>query len=99
MARQYLHFDQDAQDEVILTTYRAQEASHHSHATNVERYTDMLKTLPAGPFRDRIAALLITEQAALEQHEAILNATAKQLPPKARADAAFGRIKAKGLLG
>lgn len=99
MARKYQFLTDDQQDERMVATFHAQEASHHSHAMNVERYTDMLTTLKDGPFKERIAALLITEQEALDQHEALLAATEKQLPESARAETAMNRLAVKGVIG
>jgi len=106
MARIYQVLSQAEQDDMILQTVYGLEASHAAHAVNIARYTAMLPTipdtllLPSGQlFRDRIAELLKTEQAALDQHEHLLDQAVPQLPKgqdlldaKARFTARQGKV-------
>lgn len=91
----YKLLSQDEQDEILVNTLRAQERDHFCYAANVERYTNALTTLPPGPKRDYIAALLVTETEAMDHQSHIVNHTQKQMPPQARVDAALARILAK----
>lgn len=91
----YRILTQAQQDDVVVNTLMAQEASHHSHALNVDRYAALLQTLPQGPRYDQIAALLVTEQEALDFHEHLIEATTAQLPAQADLDASVARLAAK----
>lgn len=104
----YVVLTPDEQDEIIVQTLKAQEHDHFCHTMNVQRYTDILTSFPAvpdaeatlplregDPFHVRIAKLLRTEQAALDQVTVIVDKTARQLPSQARIDAARQRLTAR----
>lgn len=65
------------------------------HELNRERYTEMLKSLPQGDFRQRIQQLLAETNSRIAEVEAILQTTEPQLPPPARIEAAVQRMEAR----
>lgn len=88
----------DDQDDILANTLLAQERDHFCHALNVQRYTELVKVLPEGDYKQRITHLIGTEQAALANVEATLTETSKQLPADAtRVTAAATRMKAREL--
>lgn len=95
-AQEFLLLPQDQKDDIIVETHLTHERELYIYSLNVERYTEMLKLLEPGPYRDHIAALLVTEQTALEQQTVIVTATTAQLPKDAAAlAAARDRVLAK----
>lgn len=95
MARTYAVLTQAEQDDMVVATVHAQEQAHFQHALNVERYTAMVADMPEGPFKERITALLVTEQAAVSDHEQLLDKTVAQLPKGPALLEAVARVEAK----
>ncbi len=48
----YTVLTQDEQDDILIQFMQAQERDHFAHTINEARYTQMLKTLPDGAFKD-----------------------------------------------
>lgn len=92
----YQTIDDDDQDEALIAFVVSQERDHHSHTLNKQRYEAMLITLPDGPFKTRVLELLTQTNSRLSDIDAILAATAPQMPPPARVAASVARMKAKG---
>ena len=90
---EYMMLTQDEMDDAIVRTLKAREVDHFMHAANVERYTNMLATLPEGKFKDYIAKLVISEDEARINHEHMIEHTRAQLPKdQTRVDAAMQRM-------
>ena len=83
----------DEKDDIIVNFTRAQERDHYCHSINLERYDEMLKTLPTGDFRNDIEKRKADTQSRIAEVEKILEATAAQMPDAARIEAAMQRIK------
>jgi ferritin-like metal-binding protein YciE len=92
---QYQLLTQEEQDEIIATFLKAQERDLFVHNLNRQRFEDMLGTLPAGEFRQRIQQLKAETEQRISEVDAIIKSTAKQLPPQARLQAAAQRIAAR----
>lgn len=86
---------QDEQDETIVAFFLAQERDLHALTVSIERYQNMLKTLPPGPWRERIEQLLNESLERKFQVESIIEATRPQLPPPERIEAAKLRLANK----
>jgi hypothetical protein len=95
----YIVLNEDEKNEILINTLLAQERDHFCYERNVERYTNLIPTLPEGEYKDKISALLITEQKALENTEATLAHTQAQLPSDANVLAeAIDKYKTKQLV-
>lgn len=92
MPRQYRLLTQEEMDDIIVEFYAAQERDAFCHELNKQRYEEMLKVLPPGPFRDQIVGLLEETKARMAEVDAILTKTEPQLPPPTRLTAAAQRM-------
>jgi hypothetical protein len=97
---EYKLLSDDEKDEIIAAFLKAQERDHYCYSINAERYATMLDDplLTDMEFRARIEKLVITERAAQRQVEKIVEHSAAQLPTKEKLDAAFARLKVKGMV-
>jgi hypothetical protein len=97
---EYKIITQDEQDEHLVNFLRAQETDHYLHQINIDRYEQIIadETITDQNFKSRIAALIVTERAALAQVAKIIEHTADQVPTKERIDAAVSRLTAKGVI-
>ena len=92
----YLLLSDDEQDEILAGFLLAQERDKFSHTVNQERYDALLTSLSPGPFLQRIQRLREETNSRLEEVNAIIANTIRQLPTPARLDAAIARLRAKG---
>lgn len=92
---EYVVLDQDERDEIIVSYLKAQERDLFCHRINLERYNEMLKTLPEGKFKSHINDLRLQTLEKLSEVESIINATKRQLPPLERINTALMRINQK----
>jgi len=83
----------DEQDDIVVGFMLAQERDVFCHDLNQTRYTALLTTLPAGPFREKIQGLLDSTIARKAEVEAIIAETDKQLPSVGRMNASILRVK------
>ncbi|MCX7800087.1 MAG: hypothetical protein N2109_07065 [Fimbriimonadales bacterium] len=95
MPRQYRVLSQEEMDDIVVEFFAAQERDMFCHELNKQRYEEMLKVLPEGEYRQRVARLLAETNERMAEVEAIIAKTEPQLPPTARVQAAAQRIKAK----
>lgn len=95
MPRNYLVLTPEQQHDTVVEFYFAQEKDHFCHTINAERYAEMLKVLPAGPFKDKIQKDLADTHGRLIEVETILDKTASQMPTGAKLTAAIARRDAK----
>lgn len=91
----YEVLSQDDQDEVIVAFMLAQERDHYCHEINRERYGQILLTLSAGKFHDRVSELLAETNERLVEVSAIIVATKSQMPPADRVSMSMERLKSK----
>jgi len=91
----YQLLSQDEQDDTIVSSLLAQERDHFCHTTNLQRFEEMLKTLPEGAWRTRITQLRDDTKARLAEVDSILKALKAQLPPAERLAAAKKRLTTK----
>jgi hypothetical protein len=94
----YRFLTRDEQDDMIVATMRAQELDLFTHRVNLERY----RAIAASRLRDTQLRRNVEQEipvlvARIEDVEAIIAAVEAQMPPPARAAAAFERLlKAAG---
>jgi Tfp pilus assembly protein PilO len=91
----YKTLKQDEMQEVIVSFYKGQETDLYVHNINKERYEEMLKTLPEGPFKTRVEKLLAETNERIEEVSAILAATEKQLPAQNEIDTVLASLELK----
>lgn len=87
--------DQEEQDRILAEFLWAQERDLYCHCINLERYDAMLRTLPEGEWRNRIAQLREETAKRRAEVESIIAATLPQLPPEPRLQAAIAKVKAQ----
>jgi hypothetical protein len=94
--RTYHILSEDEKDDMIASTLLSQERDDFSHATNIDRYEEMLKdpNMPA-KFRSRVEELLSETRNRLAEVRTIENALEKELPAANRLNAAVARLHAK----
>ena len=85
----------DEKDEITVAFMEAQERDKFCHELNMERYDDILTSLPEGDFRKKITNLRTETQSRLDEVNPIIVSTQKQMPDAARVTAAQARLKAK----
>ncbi|MBA7557137.1 hypothetical protein ES705_49871 [subsurface metagenome] len=88
---EYLVLSQDEQDDIIVSFMLGQERDKYCHELNLQRYTEMLKTLEAGEWRDRVSKLKSETVSRLAEVNSIINVTKPQMPPLERITAAKQR--------
>lgn len=92
----YKALSQDEMDQILVEFYRATERDLFCHEVNLERYQEMLKTIPEGLWRERITQLAVETEARIAEVQSVLEATKlKQLPPEARFKAALEVVQGK----
>ena len=89
----YQVLSQDEQDDIIVSFMLSQERDKYCHSLNLERYTEMLKTLEAGPWRDRVTKLKDDTVSRLAEVDSIIAVTTPQMPPAERLAAAIARLQ------
>ena len=90
---QFKLLSQQEQDEMLAVTLLAQERDLYAHLLNLDRFNEMLQTLPAGEFRDRITQLRDETQSRIAEVSSIIEALEPQLPPPARLATAKARLE------
>lgn len=92
----YKALSEQEQHDMLTRTLLANERDHFSHTATHERITEMLKTLPSGPFKDRMAGTLLELESRLAEVGSILDATTAQLPADdSLVQASIERVKAE----
>jgi hypothetical protein len=86
---------QEEQDEIVVSYLHSQERDEYCHEINLNRFNEMLATLPAGKHKDRITQLRDQTQERLGEVQSIIAATKKQLPSAERLQAAKQKLAAK----
>jgi len=86
---------QDEKDEIVVEFMLSQERDSYCHTLNLERYDQMLNGLPEGEWKKRVEHLRAETAKRLNEVDTIIAATEKQMPPKARIEAAMLRSKQK----
>nr|WP_297805374.1 hypothetical protein [Tepidiforma sp.] len=82
-------------DDIVVEFLKAQERDLFVHNLNRKRFENMLQTLPPGEFRQRIQQLKAETEQRISEVDTIIRATANQLPPQTRLQAAAQRIAAR----
>ena len=95
MAYQYRHLSLDERDDMLVATMQAQERDLFTHTINLERFEAIAAAGAASPFTTRIAAEIPVVRSRIAEVSAIIAALEPQMPPKARADTAAARLKAR----
>ncbi|MBA7484016.1 hypothetical protein ES707_19535 [subsurface metagenome] len=90
----YQVLTQDEKDDIIVSFMRGQERDKYCHELNLARYTEMLKTLEPGKWRDRVSKLKDDTVSRLVEVDSTIAATAAQMPPAGRVTAAKQRLEA-----
>ena len=91
----YKVLTQEEQDEIVVEFMKAQERDEFTHSLNLERFEQMLSTMPECTWKQRIVQLKDETQVRLNEVQSILKATALQMPPADRLEKAKLRMKAK----
>lgn len=86
---------QDEQDEIHAAFLASQERDLFCHQINADRYTEMLKVLPAGTFRTRIEGLKQDTLSRIDEVTRIIDASV--MPSVERLIAAKERVDTKVL--
>ena len=94
--RTYHILSEDEKDDMIASTLLSQERDDFSHATNIDRYEEMLKddSMPT-QFRSYIEKMLAESRTRLAEVRSIENALEKELPATARLNSAVARLRSK----
>ncbi|MBA7571863.1 hypothetical protein ES708_13632 [subsurface metagenome] len=93
---EYQILSQEEQDDIIVSFMLGQERDKYCHELNLQRYTEMLKTLKAGEWRDRVSKLEGETVSRLAEVNSIIGVTTPQMPSPERITAAKQRIEAAG---
>ena len=88
----YQVLSQEEQDDIIVSFMHGQERDKYCHELNLARYAEMLKTLEAGPWRDRVSKLNGETVSRLAEVNSIIDVTTPQMPPPDRITAAKQRL-------
>lgn len=91
----YRVIGEDECDDIIVAFMLAQEQDHYTHTLNLNRYDQMLLSLPEGKWKKRVQSLREQTVARLAEVESIIAATETQMPPQDRLDASKLRLKKK----
>ncbi|HUV56508.1 MAG TPA: hypothetical protein VMV84_04675 [Dehalococcoidales bacterium] len=91
----YNVLSQEEQDEIIVSFMQAQERDDFCHQLNLSRYETMLKTLPEGDWKSRVAKLRAETVQRLAEVRSIIAATEPQLPSAERLAVAKNRLLVK----
>ena len=95
MSYTYKTLTQDEMDDMLVNTLKAQERDLFAHETNKERCLSILKTAPAGEFKDSIKKFVDDTESRISDVSAIITALTPQLPPQERIDASMLRLAAQ----
>lgn len=90
----YQVLSQEEQDDIIVSFMLSQEKDKYCLELNLQRYTEMLKTLEGGQWRDRVEKLQAESTSRLAEIDSIIEVTKAQMPPSERIDTAKARISA-----
>lgn len=85
----------DEQNDMVVSTYYANESDLFSHTANKERFERILQGTISDPFRARIEKLLSDTNSRIAEVQAILDATIPQLPSDTEISASLTRIKSR----
>ena len=96
---EYTHLTQEEMDDHIAEGIRGRQLEHFHHSVNVANYAAMLKTLPKGPWRDRIQQLHDEGLAEMEKVEGLHDALVAQIPTARLADAKARTAAKRAALG
>ena len=93
----YDQLTQEERDDIVASNMYSRELEHYQHALNIAVYTEAVKSLPAGEWKDRM--LKLKEEAEVEQAKiaCLHDALTAQLKDPARKTAAFERVTAERL--
>lgn len=92
---EYQVLSQDEQDDIIVSFMHGQERDKYCHELNLQRYTEMLKTLEAGKWRDRVLKLQEETNSRLAEVNSIIDVTKAQMPTPEHIAAAKQRLATK----
>jgi hypothetical protein len=95
MPYEYKMLTEEEKDDTKVSFLLGQERDKFSHELNLERFNLMLKTLPPGPFRDRIQQLKTDTESRLVEVNGIIAASEAQMPALESIAAAKVRLAAK----
>lgn len=90
---QFKVLSEEERDRILVEFLEAQERDLFCHYVNLERYDEMLRTLPPGEWRNHIAKLREETAKRLEEVESIIAATLPQLPPEERLERAKAALR------
>lgn len=91
----YVALTEEEQDDIMAAFILSQEQDHYTHTVNLERYEKMLQDMPHGKWKERIEQLKAQIEERLAEVNSIIAASATQIPPEQRLQAALTRIRAK----
>ena len=92
---EYQVLSQDEQDDIIVSFMHGQERDKYCHELNLQRYTEMLKTLEAGKWRDQVLKLQEETNSRLAEVNSIIDVTKAQMPTPEHIAAAKQRLATK----